>query len=134
MPPGDEPSDDASIGDELEVLRRVPPGEYKANGVPNSNNFDLDGDGNGTSVVLWLEQEADLQRVRAGHEDYGVVALTVGVWRAHGLKIAKSELPGNPNHCEVWGVRSTSTKRKLAKAARWVHYPEGFPAELQNEP
>ncbi len=130
-PPPDDPPDDASIANETEVLRRVPPDEFKRNGLPNSNNFDLDGSGNGTSVVLWLEAEADLKRVRLGHEEYGVVALAVGAWREQGLTITRHELPGNPNHCEIWGARSTSTKRKLAKAARWICYPADYPDDLK---
>lgn len=132
-PPQNEPEDDASISSEVEVLRRVPPGEFKANGIPNSNNFDLDADGNGTSVVLWLNSESDLQIVREGHEEYGVVALPVGAWRGYGLKVARNELPGNPNHCEIWGTRSTSAKRKLAKLARWICYPADFPEHLKQE-
>lgn len=130
-PPQDDPPDDASITDETEVLRRVPPGEFKRNGLPNSNNFDLDGNGGGTSVVLWLDQEDDLHSVQAGHEEYGVVATAVGAWREHGLKIVRNPLPGNPNHCEIWGSRSTSAKRRLAKAARWVCYPADYPEDLK---
>ena len=108
----------------------MPPGEYKSTGVPNSNNFDLDADGNGTSVVLWVGTE-DLQRVRQDHEEYGVIAVPVAAWRGVNLRIARNPLPDNPNHCEIWGARTTAAKRKLAKAARWVWYPVDYPDELR---
>lgn len=126
----EEPPDDPSIDDDLEVLRRIPPGEFKLNGLPNSNNFGLDGQGNGTSVALSIGAQ-DLERVRANHEEFGVVAVRVGAWRKFGLRVSRQPLPDNPNHCEIWGTRSTAVKRALAKEARWVQYPIDYPANLR---
>lgn len=130
--PPQEPPDDPSIDDEQEVLRRIPPGEFKFNGLPNSNNFDLDGRGRGTSVDIWVGPE-DLARVCAGHEEFGVVAIPAGAWRQHGLRISRNPLPDNPQHCEVWGARSTSAKRGLAKKCRWIRYPVDYPDNLKNK-
>lgn len=125
-----EPADDRSIDDEREVLRRIPPGEFKSTGLPNSNNFDLDGLGRGTSVDIWDGPE-DLARVRSGHEEYGVVAIPAGAWRQFGLRISRNPLPDNPQHCEVWGARSTSAKRALARMCRWIQYPIDYPEDLK---
>lgn len=126
----EDPPDDASIGDDQEVLRRIPPGEFKSNGLPNSNNFELDGRGNGTSVVLSIGPE-DIARVRAGHDEYGIIALRVGACRECGLRISRHPLPDNPNHCEIWGSRTTAAKRSLAKKARWLQYPVDYPEDLK---
>ena len=127
------PPDDPSITDETKVLRRVVPGRYsRTSGIPEEGTFRKDGDGTGTSVTLWLSDE-DLNITRAPHPDFGVVSLYVSEFRKLGLSIAYVDEPGNPNHCEVFGDRTKGNRVQLAKAARWVAYPIGYPEELKKQ-
>lgn len=129
--PPDETIDDQSIEGEAWLLRRVVPGRYNANGVPESSTFDKDGDEIGTSVTMWLSND-DLVAVSAGHEDFGVIAISVSAARAEGLGIIRTEVEGNPNHCELTGARTKGKKRALAQQSRWVKYPLGFPDGLKS--
>lgn len=129
IPEGELP-DDLSIDGRTKLLRRVPPGQYSPeSGLPVSGTFSKDGSDSGTSVTLWLTGE-DLRIVSDPHPAFGIVALYVEQVRAEELRIAYVDEPGNPNHCEIYGPRSSGKKRRLSLAVRWVKFPAGFPAEL----
>jgi len=75
----------------------------------------------------------DLAAVRAPKPEFGVVGITAGQARECGFWIQKTFEEGNPNHCELGGTVSNGKREKLSKAARWVHYPEGYPEEFKGE-
>ena len=129
--------DDTSIPADAIVLRRVASThqsfgpQYKpSEGIPTSPVFEPSGD-EGLSVTLWLGP-ADMAAVLAGHEEFGVVALSVGELRAHGLAILRDPLPENPNHCELFGNLGNRTlRRTLCKLATWELYPICFPDDCR---
>ena len=130
IPEGELP-DDLAIKGPTRVLRRVPPGRYNLEtGAPDSSTFDKDGDDPGTSVTLWLSDD-DLRIVSEPHPDFGIVMIDVETLRAEELRIAFVHEDGNPNHCEVYGGRSKSKRRRLSSAAQWIKYPIDFPETLK---
>ena len=53
-----------------------------------------------------------------------MVELNVGFVRGLGLGVATNPPTGDPGHVWVFGRKTVSTKRKLAKHARWVIPPD----------
>lgn len=113
------------------LLRRVPP-HALAGARPDSSNFRNKEEGYGLSVTVW-GNDADLAAIRAGNEDCGIVTVVVADARALGLLVAKSPLPDNPNHCELFPDISKGRRNLLRTASEWVVYPEVVPPE-QREP
>lgn len=122
---------EGEIGENEWLLRRIPPGEFKKR-RPNSNNFDEDPDGSGTSVTLRTSKE-DEKITMEGHEGFGLVAIRVGDLPAS-VKAERRPLDDNANHCEICGSRTRGDKRKMAGDSRWIIYPEHYPADEREEP
>lgn len=119
----DQPEDDPSIGDDWRMLRRIPPG-WVSRYRPESSNFEIRSQGEGLSIVAWIEEE-DLPRTLSEEPAFGVVVVSAGELRAAGYAIVKVPLDGNPNHCECYGSPTHGQRRQLAKAARWASLPQG---------
>lgn len=58
--------------------------------------------------------------VMAGHEGFGLVAVTAEVVQACGLEVVRRAEPGFPYHAVLVGPKTDSVARKLARAATWV--------------
>lgn len=84
----------------------------------------------GLSVTLWLSEE-DLEITLAPHPGFGVIGLLVAEIRAEQLRVAFTEEPGNPNHCELFGEMPGSKRQRLANIARWIVYPDGYPDAMK---
>lgn len=56
--------------------------------------------------------------------DYLMIALKVGFVRSLQLGVATQPATDDPGHVWVFGKKTGSTKRKLAKHAKWVIPPE----------
>ena len=116
----------------MRLLRRVPRFLVQ-DGIIEKSNFRETEEGRGLSVTLW-ETSSDLDDIRRGHDDLGVVCVAASVFRDIGVRIVRVPLVGNLNHCEIFPRLSPSPLKKLKKAARWVHYPDWIPANLRTEP
>jgi hypothetical protein len=122
-----EPRDDASIPDDAELWRRIPPwhihDDVKLGRVrPASAAFDDDPDGQPMSVTLGAESSGP-EYVLAGHERFALAAITAGQARACGLRVVRDPLPDNPAHALVIGRKTESVMRRLARGAAWVVPP-----------
>ena len=53
-----------------------------------------------------------------------MVGLNVGFLRGLTLRVATNPPTDDPGHVWVFGKKTASTKRKLAKHARWVISPD----------
>jgi hypothetical protein len=127
---GLEVADDPEISGEWYALRRVHPNFVKQNtGEPDSSVFKDDAGGVGTSVTLW-RSAADLENVTRDYEAFGVVAVRVQAFRDEQLGIMFTFEDGNPNHCEVFGPRTSGKQKRIRGQARWVKYPQGYPDEF----
>lgn len=54
------------------------------------------------------------------HDRYGLASITAGLARAYRQGIARDPTPQEPAHAVVFGKKTKSTKRALAKQAQWV--------------
>jgi hypothetical protein len=126
MVSGVEPEDDLTVGPAAKLLRRLHP-DWVHNGLPESSAFkpDRHSDSIGTSVTLW-ESDADFENVMRDWGHFGLVVVTMGECRDAGLGIVRVALDDNPNHCELFGPRADNKRRRLAKGARWVKYPDNY--------
>lgn len=81
--------------------------------------FKDDRDGAPTSVYL-ADEAGSWNDVMAGHEGFGLVAITAGVVRECSLSVVRQAEPGFPYHAVLTGVKPDSVARRLARAAVWV--------------
>jgi hypothetical protein len=125
----DDPSLDLPLPDELILWRRVPKEKFvfvtDVEGMthfrPSSDTFADSRDGSSMSVFD-SSSCGGLDRILHGHEQFGVVAITVGQMKEAGLKVVRTPT-GGPGHCEVVGKKTGSVKNKLVKASVWVVGP-----------
>ena len=114
---------DASIGDEEVVLRRVSERSYTFDENlgrlrPSSQAFLQNGpDG---LVSVYLESETTHGAVAAeGPEPY-LAAITVEELRELGLGIIRDPSSGGPGHCEITGRKTRGKLNRMAKQAQWI--------------
>jgi hypothetical protein len=120
---GDIFDDDPSIPANTKILRRIPAFHYHApEDRPASPAFNNSPDGSGTSVDIMASDEQCAKTLQ-GHEDFGLVSLTVGQIRSVGLGIKRAPVDGNPQHAILLGPKKR-VGRKLAMMAVWVKRPE----------
>ena len=122
---GDTFRDDKSISSDVKLLRRIPPGETRASPsglIPRSNNFSNDANGGGTSVDIW-EDGREPEDLLVGHENFGLVWVTVGDLREAELGIVRDQLRDNPHHALIQGRKTKSRLRRLARASNWIREP-----------
>lgn len=123
--------DDSTILDEAELWRRIHP-EWV---VPDENTggfrlssaaFDDSPDGSPTSVLLVdivRETGRDEEDVLAGFDGYTLASVTAGDARGCKQGIARDPLPNEPAHAYVFGSKTKSLKRCLARHAQWIIPP-----------
>lgn len=126
------PEDDKTIPDDAELWRRIPPMHI----VPDGNRggmkissaaFEDHPNGSPMSVILGQEVLAsgrDAPSVLQGLEAFSLASITTGLARALEQGVVRRPLPEEPAHAEVFGRKSKSTRRKLAKAANWIIAPD----------
>lgn len=129
----DARADDNTILREHDLWRRIPPWHL----VPDSNAgnvriskaaFEDDMGGDPMSVTL-AQTATDLgithDQVLAGHEGFGLAALSAGTVRDRAQRIVRDPQPNEPAHGLVIGNKTDGNRKAFAKAARWVAYPPG---------
>jgi len=90
---------------------------------PQSDAFSNSPDGSATSVDIW-EGDRQPEDTLAGHDDFGLVWLTVADVRAAGLGVIRNKIGGNPHHALIQGKKTKGKQRKLASVACWIKLPE----------
>ena len=127
--------DDPTIGDDAVLWRRVFPAwivpDQNAGGLRvSSAAFDDSKDGTPLSALLAeivAQTGRTAQHVLAGYDGYALAAIAAGVARHHAQGIAKTPEPDEPAHVSVFGPKTTSNKRGMAKVATWVIAPVAPP-------
>jgi len=76
------------------------------------------------SVVV-ARNDRDPAEVLAGHEGYGLVALTVADLQDLGQQVISDPLPEEPDHAVVRGIKTKTIRREMAKRSSWVILPPG---------
>jgi hypothetical protein len=125
--PGAAYHDDPTIPDEADLWRRIPPwhfvmDENSGQIRPSSAAFDNDPGGSPMSVVLAAESNAP-ESVLAGHQGLALASFKVRVARECNQGVARDPLPNEPAHTLVFGTKTKSIRRRLAKEATWAVPP-----------
>jgi hypothetical protein len=120
--------DDASISDQDQLLRRIPPqhlvfdsnkGAYR----PSSAAFDDSPDGSPMSVLIadvMLQEGRSPLAALKGHPDFSLVSIKAGLVRQCGQKIVRNPLPQEKAHGLVVGKKTNSVRKRLARNAIWI--------------
>jgi len=125
-------ADDPSIPDDSYVLRRIPPSEVTADcdsgwkPRPKSSNFADNREKGPVSIVLSCllrKAERNDQDVLSGHPGFFLVRIPVRIIRALGLDVVASPTSAEPAHGLIVGTKTTSIRKKLARAAEWIVSP-----------
>lgn len=119
--------DDQSVGDEVALLRRVPPRHFffdpRLGRIrPSSAAFEDDSDGDPMSVYredVIVSERGTVERVMLGHEEYGLAALAAGQFRSRQQTVFSDRLPEESSHTKVCGPKTDSNRRWFAKQAEW---------------
>ncbi len=119
--------DDPSIKGAWTLWRRIPPWHFTPDGKggqrASSAAFEDDPDGDPMSVTI-VEKGGEIDRAMAGHDGYGLVAISVQEMRDKGQKIVFKPTADEPAHGIVVGEKNKKRFcRKVAKAAKWVVPP-----------
>ena len=126
-----EYSDDPTILDEAEPWRRIPPWHFvKDENVgqmrPSKAAFDNHPNGSPMSVVLAdvvTESGRGPGAVLTGHEGFALAVITAGLARSCEQGIAREPIPDEPAHAVVFGRKTDSVKKRLARGSHWVVPP-----------
>ncbi len=127
----DDYTDDPTILNDADLWRRIPPYHFvsdpTAGGIRISSAA-FEDHPNGTPMSVFLadvvaEIERGPQDALAGHESFGLAAFTAGLARSCEQGVAREPLADEPAHAVVFGRKTKSVSRKLAKGSRWVVPP-----------
>ena len=123
--------DDPAISDASALWRRVHPSwivrdDNRGGMRLSSAAFDDSADGSPLSVLIAevvLQTKRTAQAVLADFDGYALAATTAGNARKQGQGIAATPEPDEPAHASVFGPKTKSIKRVMAKDATWVIGP-----------
>ena len=117
------PSPEDELADDTILWRRVHPRLVKRDAGaarPVSGVF-LDA---GNEMSLHRASETDLETIRAGYPEFGVVEVTAGQLRAlASLDVVSNPLESDPSHALAKGKVTKSEAKQLANAVTWVVEP-----------
>ncbi len=123
--------DDPTIQKDAVLWRRIHPSwcvrdENKGTLRVSSAAFDDSEDGTPLSVLLAslvaASGKQDLD-VIADFPGYSIAGITAGIARSCGQGVARTPEPDEPAHASVFGRKTKSVKRTLAREATWVIAP-----------
>lgn len=123
--------DDLSILEDEELWRRIPPWhivEDRNLGRKRISKaaFEDHPDGTPMSVVLGQEvlaADRDAYSVISEHDKFCLASVTAGLARSLKQGVARSPLPDEPAHAEVFGKKTDGVRKRFAKNAKWVIGP-----------
>lgn len=120
-------TDDQTVLGEAVIWRRVPPWHVifdpKVGGCrPTKSAFD-DSDGTSPMSACLAGQATSLDQLLAGLSEFAVVALSMAVVRSKNLGIVRDPRENEPDHVLIFGKKTDSVRRSLARECRWVIPP-----------
>ena len=121
--------DHPEIHDVEHVIRHIMPNEMvqDANGGKRlSSGAFSESTGGGMSVDIeaWVIADGLSSLNYLGGPPEGAVRLNVGALRQLGLKVGWDPDHGHTHHGAVWGIKGTSTRRKIRDFAEIIRFPE----------
>lgn len=128
-------TDDSSVADEAHLWRRVPHWHFIFDGNlgrvrPSKAAFDDDEDGSPMSVVLAdlvLASGRGPHDVLIGHDRFALTTITAGLARSKKQGVSRDPRPEEPARALVFGKKTDSVRRALAKGSEWVIAPPPDP-------
>lgn len=126
-----ELSDDSSVLDSASLWRRIPPWHFVFDHNlscyrPSSAAFNDHPNGTPMSVVLGDDVRAagrTSESALTGCAGFALASFTAGLARSTEQGIMRKPLPEEPAHAEVFGRKTNSVRRTLAKGCTWVIAP-----------
>jgi len=120
--------DDTTIKDDEDLWRRIHPNwivmdENAGARRVSSAAFDDSLDGTPLSVLLEkvvIETDRTAEDVMASYPRYPLASITAETARANQQGVAQTPQKDEPAHASVFGPKTKSIKRAIAKCARWV--------------
>jgi hypothetical protein len=82
------------------------------------------------SVVLAelvLQSARTPQHILVGYDGFSLVAISAGLVRSKQQGVMRDPLPEEPAHALVFGNKTDSVRRTLAKGSKWIIGPPGAP-------
>jgi hypothetical protein len=76
-------------------------------------------------------QATSVAQLLVGYTDFSVVGFTMAVARSKQLGVVRNPLENEPDHVLIFGNKTDSTRRWLAKQSTWVEPP---PAQICKKP
>lgn len=130
--PDKQYADDATIRDDAELWRRIPPwhivyDENRGRLRASSAAFEDHPNGSPMSIVLGddiLRDGRSAQAIVHAFPGFAIAAFTAGLARSCQQGIAREPLDDEPAHGVVFGRKTGSIKRMLAKSSHWVLAPD----------
>lgn len=124
-------ADDPTILDRASLWRRIPSWHvvYDQNLQrlrPSSAAFEDHPNGSPMSVILGddvLQEGRTAASLMRPFPGFALAAITAGIARSCQQGVAREPLPDEPAHAVVFGRKTESVKRRLAKSANWVIPP-----------
>lgn len=126
-------TDDPTIGDEAALWRRIGPkwvvyDENVSAYRVSSAAFDNSEDGSPTSVLLAelvRESGRNAEDVIAAFDGYALALITAGQARDCDQGVERAPDVNEPAHAYMFGMKTRSVRRRLARYAEWVVAPAG---------
>ena len=127
--------DDPGISDEAGLWRRIPPrhiifDDNMGRLRPSKAAFENHPDGSPMSVFLAecvVQTNRSAEDLLVEYERFALAAITAGLAREKKQGVAREPLPDEPAHAVVFGRKTDSIKRALAKGCTWVVSPSAGP-------
>jgi hypothetical protein len=135
--------DDKTISDQERLLRRAYPDairfDEKLQCYTISSAVFADRNTDGMEVSVNLEsvlKEYNLppESILAGHEGFGLIALTAGNARSCQQIVYRDPLENNPSHALIVGNKTRSLKRKMASLSIIISNPDNSPKNSFHNP
>jgi hypothetical protein len=124
-------TDDPTIANDAILWRRIPSWHviFDENlGLRRPSKAAFEDHPNGSSMSVVLAEEVALsgrtaEDVLRGYEEFALAAITAGLAREKNQGVVREPLPEEPAHAVVFGRKTASVKRALARGTHWVLPP-----------
>ena len=124
---GTQYADDKTISDDAELWRHFVYDESRGCLRPSYAAFEDHPNGSPMSVVLGedvLRDGRSAQSIVHSFPGFAVATFTAGLARSCQQGIAREPLDEEPAHAVIFGRKTDSVKRRLAKSSHWVLAPD----------
>ena len=123
--------DDASIGNDVRLFRRIHPQWIVRDDNlkclrPSSQAFNNSQDDTPMSVNredILQQERREPATLLAGFNEWALAAIRAGTMREQGQGIASDPTPEEASHALVFGAKPSNVRKRIARSAEWVIEP-----------